>query len=224
MLSEEEKSHIQLEEIFRHEVQQQIQTDTSKRSKRDKLVSIINSAFFLWFLSTILIGTGAFFYNRSEKQRENERRQYELDQTQIRERQLIERKLDAEISSRLNYFNVLYVCAPHKALIILDRPLEADHPVNLFPEYGNRSLQSLLWELLQLVSFGDKEEIQMAYRSAKDLPLLYFAWSRAQSKLPSSKNFHRLKNSAVVFSSEDGLSINVNWFNLDRWGKPLTFL
>jgi hypothetical protein len=233
MLTDEEKSRIRLEEIFRREVQVDLQGHA--KNKRGKTFwEFINSAFFLWFLSTILIGTGSLLYTRWEKKKEDEKRVYEKETRIVQEKAAMIREIDAEISSRLNYFGIK---APidlddpvpldmsvAKALLILDKPSEADYPVNVMPEYASRSLQSLLLELLQLSPENERAELQEAYQAAKTLPSIYsydaeiiksLDAGEAKSKnSPMSEDFHLL-----VAKFRHNI-LHLRHLNLERWGNP----
>lgn len=224
MLSDEEKTRIKSEEIFRHEIQREIEKQHGKKSKWAAVSSIMNSAFLLWFLSTVLVGAGTFFYARSERRKEDERRQYERKQTQEREMEIAEKKIDAEITSRLNYFSTIYSKEGFKALFILDKPLEASYPVNVFPEYGNRSMQSLLWEMLQVIPQKEKPELVEAYNSAKELSNIW-ALSQDEEKLsklvPNLPKDMKVLNLTYHRDDERGTEFDLRRFNLDRWGYPL---
>lgn len=204
MITEEEKDRIRHEEIFRQEIREQLRKD-SERKEGSKLWTVMNSAFFLWFLSSVLIGSISFKYARWEKQKEDERRNYEQHRIAEYERNVSEKKLDAEISSRLNYFGSMSgVTGDFESLLILDKPLETKYPVNVFPEYAHRSLQSLLWELLRVVPDESKGEVNRAYEVSKIFPKSFVTDQGIEKAA-----FLKVK---AIISFED--------LNLARWGKP----
>ncbi|MGH9969390.1 MAG: hypothetical protein ACREBG_16540 [Pyrinomonadaceae bacterium] len=230
MLTEEEKKHIYLQEIYRHEVKQELEKQLPKKVERKGIWDVINSIFFLWFMSTVVIGTASFFYTRWEKQREENRRLYELGQVINREKEATIKKLDTEISSRLisfarnyyahDYMDVMPTTYPELSIVtvqkvlkedlrILDRPTEADIPINIFPEFANRNLQSLIWELSQIVPPDQRQELEEAYRTAKWLP---FAVTNLKSKSSESPD----SITADVLLKKLGLFR----LDLDRWGIP----
>jgi hypothetical protein len=57
-------------------------------------------------------------------------------------------------------------------LFILENPSSAD-TVNVFPEFVNRNLQSLLWELLQVIPESEKGDITPAYKQSQNLSTLF---------------------------------------------------
>ena len=232
MLNDDEKKRIRAEEIFRHEMQREIKTELGRRAKWATVLSIMNSAFFLWFLSTVVIGALTFFYARSERLKEDERRQYDRQQTEWREKRLAEAKIDAEMTSRLNYFNAVFsknrseLKESSRAFFALDKPLETAYPVNVFPEYGNRSMQSLLWEMLQIVPENEKSEIERAYKSAKEIPTI---WVMSQNPDEVRKLFGNdpprgfvIRMLTYLKNQEREGEFDLKSFNLERWGRPLT--
>jgi hypothetical protein len=105
LLRNSDKKRIYQEEAYRREVREQLaETNPPKTKESAKIWTFINSSFFLWFLSSVLIGIISFSYAKWDKQRELEREQRERAALVERENIQIARKLDAEISSRLNYF------------------------------------------------------------------------------------------------------------------------
>ena len=163
MLTDSDKARILEEETYRREVRLAL-TD-SRGARWQKFWSIVNSAVFIWLLSSVVLGTASFLYNRREK----------ADAIEDENRRTA-KKLDAEITNRLLYFDQLLVMQRmtlqsdsstqgdydlSKLLVTaLERPSAADYPVNVFPEYLNRSLRSLLWELIEVVPDQDKNDIR----------------------------------------------------------------
>lgn len=241
-LTEAERNRIRLEELFRYEVQQQLekrrdkeeQKKAQERTTRQDILAFINSAFFLWFLSSVVLGAASFSYTVWQKQREEERRLYEQEQTIERE----VKKLDAELSSRLNYVNSLilsqdpFLADPTSVpgFLALERPLDAKYPVNVFPEYSTRTLQSLLWELSRSVPQNEKLEIEMALEESKKLSSVYMSEQSSKEILVQNWKKHKEKMASegkramaylVGYSTSP---LNLKALNLDRWGRPLTCL
>ncbi|HEU0143373.1 MAG TPA: hypothetical protein VFQ47_01190 [Nitrososphaera sp.] len=105
MLRNIDKKRIYQEEVYRYEVRAQLDKTVQKNNKAEgKIWTFVNSAFFLWFLSSVVIGGISFSYVKWEKQREIEREQRERAALAEQENIQRTRKLDAEISSRLTYF------------------------------------------------------------------------------------------------------------------------
>jgi hypothetical protein len=226
MLTEDEKEHIRAEEVFRHEIQQQYAKESGGDSRFWK---IINSGFFLWFMSTIIVGIVSFSYSNFDKRRQEQHTKDEREITIEQEKRVIMRKIDAEVSNRLYYFAQLAKLQgnklPANALFILEKPASIDYPVNVFPEFMNRNLQSLLWELLQVVPEGEKKDVEPAYKQARELSSMFLSESILKSasfRLPESqllKDFHANAINAIVGEHQ---RMRLQVFNLERWGNPLT--
>ncbi|HYX72818.1 MAG TPA: hypothetical protein VE732_08605, partial [Nitrososphaera sp.] len=67
MLTEDEKEKIKLEEEYRFEVRNQLQTANQKESSN--LWSFLNSSFGLWLLSAIFITGAGFLYTNYQNSR-----------------------------------------------------------------------------------------------------------------------------------------------------------
>lgn len=147
MLNDDVKQRIIEEEIFRDEIRTKLTNKLNSPSWRDTIWRLLNSAFALWFLSTVAIGSVIWMYSKWE-----EKRAILLKNAEI------ERQLKNEIGLRLSLF-VSSLCAVEergydfesysKALSLLNQPN--------FPEIGPRSLSSMAWELSTLVP-GKKEK------------------------------------------------------------------
>lgn len=105
MIRNLDRKRIYQEEVYRHEVRARLdKTDQKKNKVGGKIWTFINSAFFLWFLSSVVLGIISFSYAKWDKQKGLERDQREREALIEREKIQRIRKLDAEISSRLIYF------------------------------------------------------------------------------------------------------------------------
>ncbi len=142
---------------------------SSRQAENEEKLSVwkvINSPFFLWFLSTIVIGTGTFIFGKWQEQRKI-----------CLSNQEIVRKLDLEISNRLSFFcqQTIAKVSQEEALLILERPAKSDFPPGVFPEFANRTLRALLWELHSLVLEPEKNEIERAINEANNFKKVYLA-------------------------------------------------
>jgi hypothetical protein len=245
MLEDNDKLRIQLEEEYRREIRERLE---AKPARSSRLWSFLNSAFALWLLSTVVVGMVGFVYERYDRAREARRTQGEKAAAVETQRSLTVQKLDAEISSRLNYFNRLLTDATTqterrnrlaRGLMALERPSEAVYPVGVFPEYANRSFHSLLWELLHNVQPAEKQALEPAYKQSTELPSIYLFESQSGSQSPASVKV--TANSPVPWWGSDARmgqlvdqlvdqfvnmknSQKLKAFNLDRWGQPLNGL
>lgn len=228
MLTEGDKDRITTEEIFREEVRRDMEMARPPLSKKKKLWTVLNSSFALWFMSTIIVGVISFSYAAWDKSGEEKRRSDEESRTVEREKTLATRKLDTEISSRLYYFSQLLDIEETgisvTPLLVLNNPSIAEYPINVFPEFEKRTLQSLLWELVQVVPESEKDEIKNAYEQAKTLSSL----SLLEQHMKAG-NARVEEKTSVAFTSHgvaDLLSKSERYanFNLERWGKPLAMI
>jgi hypothetical protein len=166
MLSEQEKQRIHEEEIYRSEVRGALPNPNSLSDfKRwSRIWQFINSGFGLWLLSTVVLGLATWGYTRWQTTRESEARNVESIQ-----------KLDIEILSRL--FAVLswgegYTTAGGKVGQTQTNIAPADlvnkllHPPGsekmLIPEFANRNLKSLLFELSFRLKGNEKIVVEEA--------------------------------------------------------------
>lgn len=145
MLNEDEKQRIIEEEILRDKIRRELANKLNSSSWRDIIWRLLNSAFALWFLSTVAMGSVIWTYSKWEEKR-----------TILFKNAEIERQLKNEIGLRLSLFvSSLYAVKERgydfesysTALSLLNHPN--------FPEIGPRSLSSMAWELFTLAP-GEK--------------------------------------------------------------------
>ena len=129
-----------------------------------KLWKVLNSGIVLWFLSTVLISVGSVLYANW-----TESRLLELQTDESI------RKLDLEVANRLSFFaeQISVAVEVEEALLILEDPRKSDFPAGVFPEYYDRSLYALLWELHSLVPQEEKGELKKVLESARDFKKVY---------------------------------------------------
>ncbi len=229
MLTDNEKAHIRAEELFRHEVQKQLAGENKEESR---LWGIINSAFFLWFMSTIIVGLAGFFYSSWDKKREERRIEVERIQIVEQEKRATTRKIDVEVSNRLRYFNQVLSSKKRispSEIRALDQPSKADYPVNAFPEYENRNLQSLLWELLQVIPEEERREVEPAYYAAQRLSLVFLKVKQQDEveklfPLQKSPAHQSAQTEALLAPEFEKNREALRDLNLRRWGKPIDAL
>ena len=150
--------------------------DKMENKTHSKLWELLNSAFFLWFLSAIVLGSASFLYTKW-----NENKQIAFANNEKT------RKLDLEISSRLSFFaeQILAKVNLKDALLVLEDPEKSDLPAGVFPEFSDRSLRALLWELQSLVPPNEEEEISNAIKETKSFNKIYLATIKYPNLLDS---------------------------------------
>lgn len=84
MMSEEQhleqatKDRILHEELYRSQIREQLADKSSVPNTQDKVWAFLNSAFFLWLMSSVLIGLITFLYTEWEENRDE--RQFQAQQ------------------------------------------------------------------------------------------------------------------------------------------------
>gem|GEM_PF-6478252 len=126
----------------------------------------LNRPFVLWILSTLLIGGLSWCYKK-----------YEDNRTIKRENLNLVRKLDFEIANRLYAYDNQVKSNPDdwqsKLFILLYSPVDDKTSIkNIYPEFKERTLRSLLWELIGVVPDDEKPVVFGAYESLSKLDSL----------------------------------------------------
>lgn len=202
--------------------------------RRSRIWAFLNSAFFLWFLSSVVLSGVTFFYTQRQTQLQEARaKQEKKDAEDLARKQkkdaddlarvTTQKRLDAEIESRLCYAHNLTKTrivsseALTTALVSLERPLDGRYPVNVFPEYSSQSLRWLLWELLETLPAqtqsekDEKQRVLVAYDRAKRLQMLYIHQAFVAGPRDVSRDVDNLKKLTFLY------------MDLDRWGRPFSW-
>src|SRR6266536_527643 len=152
MLTEDEKTRIREEEIFRAEVQKSLIPKPSGR-----LLSFLNTPLGILLLSTLVLGLFGWTFTQWQASRINEE--------QIR-------RLDAEIEARLEATNShLYRATPETSPLVLLLPPGPERA--LLPEFINRNLKSLIYELHDRVPFWERSSLLKALETVENLEYNY---------------------------------------------------
>jgi hypothetical protein len=120
---------------------------------------LVNKPIVIWFLATVVVGLVSFGYDHVQHQRETKK---------------IERKIDLEVASRLMHARIFYfpeayavghvrglpdgepgnggdiLALAHGGFRMFRQALDAGTAYGAFPEFRERNLQSLIWELSTL--------------------------------------------------------------------------
>jgi hypothetical protein len=165
MLTEDEKKHIREEEVFRREVQQQLDAEKPPASIGNRLWSFMNSGFALWVLSSIVVGLFGWMYSNYQA--------HNIEQAQQRE---LKRKIINEMSHRATESLSVLVDArtkidqrdpdsPRVIFLRISEMFDGKNKSNInsiYPEYRDRSFLSLIAELNSVVSEEDKKYLVKA--------------------------------------------------------------
>jgi hypothetical protein len=164
-LSEAEKDRIRREEEFRREVRREFEDPKPTSTALDKSWSFLNSGVGIWMLSTVAVSV--FTFSFSHWQREQSRRA---------EDEALARRLKIEIA---NHFYQLDYIADYVSSDAFSSPAtepedylqsflgamrgSPNNYIHIFPEYSQRSLTSLLYELEGHVPAPEKAAIHESY-------------------------------------------------------------
>jgi hypothetical protein len=241
MLTDKDKEYIQLEENYRHEVREQFRKRNPARTRWERVSPILNSAFVLWFLSSVVLGIVGVAYTKWDAKRTIEREKREREAQVKRENELVTRKLDAEIENRLIFFariNHLELDAERsriiigfnseddverikKSLIELENPSVGEHKLIVFPEYANRNLRSLLFELKEVIPDEQKSEVENAYNKSLVVTEFYLS-ETGRNQDAHSKNRPESTFALTPERSRYLVEMSVA-LNLKRWNEPFSW-
>lgn len=133
--------------------------EMSTASKRDRFYTFLNSNFFIWFLSSIVLSGGASLYHYSQ-------RHYEQAQSQKKEVMTYQ----FEIINRLSHMHHLIrrsntIEEAQSALSNLVK-----NPSSVTPEFQNATMAALYFKQYQLNEIEDNQNNQ----NFRDLEEMYF--------------------------------------------------
>lgn len=152
MLTEEDKQRIREEEIFRAEVQKSLVQLTSPKPSYQHLWAFFNTSLGIWVLSTVFLGIIGWTYAQWQASRQNTE--------QIN-------KLDIEIDARLHaaedtlnsqLFRKKEDSPIYVANVLLLPPMGERM---ILPEYANRNMRSLMYELLARLPLEEQGAVMM---------------------------------------------------------------
>ncbi len=143
---------------------------------QSQLWKFLNSPFMLWLLSAVLVSGISWAYTK-----------WSSEQDTIRTRATNVLRLDQEISSRMNFATAVAVelqtlpisneatsTDPKSEALVFKRVFGTpDDDFSLFPEFKDRTLESLMRELSQYLSGNAKECVLMAADRVRELRLVY---------------------------------------------------
>ncbi len=193
MLSEEEKAKIKAEEIYRSELRNEIAT-AKVEAPKSRVWALVNSAFFLWFLSTIFVGGITLIWTNYQNRVTDARvkSQREIEALVARTTQID--KLNLEIEGRLSQFivDVEHLVEKHDKGVVYERPYLLKAPFTekdirakwqimkgpprneptaslIYPEFIDRGIVSLIVELDKLEGEANEATNNLAYPDARSL-------------------------------------------------------
>jgi hypothetical protein len=235
MLTDEDKEKLYQEELYRKEVREQLDSGNSKVTISGKIWMLINSAFFLWLLSSVFLGIISFWYASWDKQKTLDKENREREALSQREKVQTIKKLDAEISNRLSYFvaairlnmnssHLNTVALSEDGIKSLDDPNVAGFRINIYPEYTNRNFRSLLLELRDLLPDQERSEIEGAYNRAVQLQYLYLRIVAFKANFENGRKATSDQAEQFYYEAIHMLESFSESINLKRWGEPVSAL
>lgn len=149
MLTDEEKQRIKSEEIYRDEIRKKL----NENEQISKFWKFVNSSFGIWLLSTVVVGLIVYLYNDSKLQNEISANNAATIQ-----------KLETEASNRLQQFKLALSNQQASKIyyqkedlvymidgdLVKNGTLSSEKPIYIFPEYKERTMNSLLYEIERL--------------------------------------------------------------------------
>ncbi|VAW67876.1 hypothetical protein MNBD_GAMMA09-183 [hydrothermal vent metagenome] len=150
MLSKEDKDRIRAEEIFRSEVQREIQAKQSKGGLPASLFRFFNSSLGIWFLSAVVLSSALYIYKDIQAGR--------AENAQVR---LRINAVDMELKERIQGFEtILKTARTNNNLAAAIRRL--DESESIYSKFLQDSFTDLLKELIVLVPADEKGELKRA--------------------------------------------------------------
>lgn len=185
MLTNEEMERIKSEEIYRDEIRKKL-NENEQSSFPKKSWKFINSSFGIWLLSTVVVGLVVYLYNDNKLKNEISTNNAATIQ-----------KLETETSNRLQQFKVtLLNQEPSKiyyqkkelaymidGVLIIDGTYSSEKPIYIFPEYKERTMNSLLYEIGRLSK--DKNRISTITEARKLLSTIQNSLLKMENPPPS---------------------------------------
>jgi len=157
-VSDEQKSQIRAEEVFREAVRAELKSDSTHDSFRAKIVTWLNKPLGIWFLSAVLVA-GISETHRLYQSRQAEVKA-EIESRKEAERARLEliRKLDGEIAMRLNRVRDSVLAFAKGKLESPDIDVAGTH----YPEFRDRTVTSLMYELQSVLDGPENQSVRDA--------------------------------------------------------------
>lgn len=177
----------------------------NNKKKNAPIWKFLNSAFFIWFISSIVIG-GFVSYRDNVN--------YEHTQ------QHLQKKLDTEIAARINPFRSYL-----KKLETEGTPLnvkdviretgpvrDQPYPMGAFSEYKEFTLESLLWELSLAICEDCRKEQEQIYNALHSVRRIKQIGSEITVQTPLARKKEYIDR---IYKELD------QYFNVGRWHIPM---
>jgi hypothetical protein len=153
---------IRAEEVYRAKVRGRLESRTPKQSK---ILAFLNTNFGLFLLSTVFISSFSWGFNA-----------WLTHERELKEAKKDQQKLGLEIMNRLRYLDELRKPFAYNERHAIEtaisgfnaranvNPSWIPHYSSVFPEYQERSLMSLVWQLETLSTGSTREKLKSVHR------------------------------------------------------------
>ncbi len=188
--------------------------------------SIVNKPIVIWFLATVVVGLVSFGYD------------YVQNERKIKQ---IERQIDLEIASRLMHARIFHFpeayAVGHVHALLDGEPSNGDDILTLayggfrmfrqaldagtaygaFPEFQDRSLQSLIWELSSLREDSPSGPLKEALHAAITISRQRIFWMNPQNFEPGAVRATGQDAKQAILAELDEFERNYEKLRLERW-------
>ena len=164
MLSDEDKQRIREEEIFRAEVQTSLSQATTPQPFPHRFWAFLNTSLGIWVLSTIVLGGVGGLYTQWRLSREDIERINNLD-IEIDGR--FEETINAITAQEFKKKDDSPIFVANTLLL----PPMGEHMIQ--PEYANRNMMSLMYELLSRLPVEEQGDIENALVELRQIKSTY---------------------------------------------------
>jgi len=188
--------------------------------------ALVNKPIVIWFLATVVVGFVSFSYDYVQNERK-------VGQ--------VERQIDLEIASRLMYARIFYFPEAY-AISHIEGLIEGETEMNrdilplayggfrmfrqaldtgtdygAFPEFRERSLQSLIWELLTLRDEGAFGPLKEALQAAITINRQRIFWTNKQNFEPGAFRATGESDKEAILAELKEFERNYEKLRLERW-------
>ena len=146
--------------LTRARIRADVQMRRKPPSFGERIIDLLNKPLGLWFLSAVLLGGLTEGYKSFQAAQQVELAKAEAAASKERARTESIRKLDGEISLRLNQVRDRVLAFTRGKLATID-PEEAGRIVH-FADYKERSMTSLMYELQSMLSGPEQHAVRFA--------------------------------------------------------------
>ena len=233
MLSDDDKAKIREEEIFRQEIRESL-TAGKGESVWHRFWAIANKPITIWFLATIIVGVASWTFDYVNQARKLSTSEKKLD-LEIASRLINARVFylpDDYLVSHISHSRPIEQIEQeirrgdlkdlfrdsHGAFDRFQAALDSGTPYGAFPEFKQKSLASLIWELATLRGEAPSGALKEALDAAVELKLKRIFWqNRTNFTNVDMRTFKRVKE------EHETVRAQLKSLSLKRWSLGYAF-